>query len=147
VYTYWRRTIPPPIMMSFNAGDREVCTMRQSRTNTPLQALTLMNNVTFVESARVLAEEMLHAGESFAVQVQRGYQSVMAREASKEEIGRLEDDYSAFLSEFSKTPDAVTQLLKTGEKPYDQNLNSAQLAAMTIVASTLLNLDESLTRE
>ena len=147
LYTYWRRTIPPPTMMTFNAGDREVCTIQQSRTNTPLQALTLMNNVAFVEASRFLAERMLRTEGSSTEKIAAGYRVVSGRAPSKETTERLAQDYEAYRSDFANTPDKAAALLKIGDKAYNQDLNPTDLAAMTIVATTILNLDESLTRE
>ena len=134
-------------MMTFNAGDREVCTIQQSRTNTPLQALTLMNNVAFVEASRFLAERMLRADGSPAEKIATGYRILSGRTPSKETTERLTQDYEAYQSDFKNSPDKAAELLKIGDKAYDQKLNSIDLAAMTIVATTILNLDESLTRE
>ena len=147
VYTYWRRTIPPPTMMTFNAGDREVCTIRQSRTNTPLQALTMMNNVTFVEASRILAERLLKIEGDFSKQLKTGFNLLTSRDPSPQETARLKKDFDSYLSEFQKTPTELAELLKIGDKPFDQSLDQPKLAAMTMIAATLLNLDESLTRE
>ena len=146
LYTYWRRTIPPPTMMNFNAGDREVCTMRQSRINTPLQALTLMNNVAFVEASRLLAERMLReGGDDISGRVTFGFQVLLGREASATEIERLTADYASYRAGFDAA--AAAELLKIGDKPHDAKLDPVELAATTLVASTILNLDETLTRE
>jgi len=147
VYTYWRRTIPPPSMMTFNAGDREVCTIQQSRTNTPLQALTLMNNVAFVEASRFLAERMLRSKGGVAEKIANGYLVLSGRKPSPETTERLTRDYEAYRSDFKKAPNKASELLKIGDKAFDRNFDPTDLAAMTIVASTILNLDESLTRE
>ena len=146
LYTYWRRTIPPPTMMNFNAGDREVCTMRQSRTNTPLQALTLMNNVAFVEASRLLAERMMReGGDEIGGRVDRGFQLLLGRSATRSEIERLSADHASYRSEFDAA--GAKQLLAIGDKPCDSKLDPVDLAATTLVASTILNLDETLTRE
>ena len=147
VYTYWRRTIPPPTMMAFNSGDRETCTVRQSRTNTPLQALTLMNNVAFVEAGRMLAERMVRGGESPEGRVRIAYQFVIGRPPSAAESARLCADYAKYLAEFQKTPSDAKGLLSIGDKPRDASLDPAELAATTMIATTILNLDETLTRE
>ena len=146
LYTYWRRTIPPPTMMNFNAGDREVCTMRQSRTNTPLQALTLMNNVAFVEASRLLAERMLReGGEEVADQIGLGVSLLLGRTASPAELQRLAADLASYREEFDAT--SAAGLLAIGDKPRDGSLDPIEVAALTMVASTILNLDETLTRE
>jgi len=147
LYTYWRRTIPPPTMMNFNAGDREVCTIRQSRTNTPLQALTLMNNIAFVEASRVLAERMLRGGVSFEEQVGTGFKLVLGRLPTGGEVARLKSDHEIYLPELAAEPAEAVAMLKIGERPRDAELHPVDIAAMALIASTILNLDEALTRE
>ncbi|MCA9229564.1 MAG: PSD1 domain-containing protein [Planctomycetales bacterium] len=170
IYTYWRRTIPPPTMMTFNSAEREVCIVRKGRTNTPLQALTLMNNVTFVESARFLAERMmstnqvppalqeqqdlpLEAGTSatsdqtLAAQLTLGMRLATGREPSGTELNRLADAYRQFKEKFVAAPESTGKLLAIGEKPRDEALNPIEHAAMTMVASILLNLDETISKE
>ena len=142
LYTYWRRTIPPPTMMTFNAGDREICTVRQSRTNTPLQALTLLNNVAFVEAARTLAVSMLEAGG-----IDCGLERVIGRPGSVQQRERLQADLALYLAHYRDNPSAAKALIVTGESAVDSPFDPAELAAMTLIASTILNLDESLTRE
>jgi len=148
VYTYWRRTIPPPTMMTFNAAEREVCSVRKDRTNTPLQALTLMNNVAFVEASRFLAERILQgAGSSDMQRVHYGFTLVLGREPSASELALLQDAYAAFRARFAAAPQTAEQLLKTGEKPKTDGLDSVEHATLTMVASLILNLDEAVSRE
>ena len=147
-YTYWRRTIPPPTMMNFNAAEREVCEVKKDRTNTPLQALTLMNNKTFVEAARFLAERMINEGGStIQSQIIQGYKLTLCREPSANEMSVMLKAYKQFEEEFSKNEKDAEKLLKIGEKPRDKTLKTPTHAAMTMVASALLNLDEMITRE
>ena len=147
-YTYWRRTIPPPTMMNFNAAEREVCEVRKDRTNTPLQALTLMNNITFVEAARFLAERMMkEGGSTVKSQIIHGYKLTLSREPSESEMTVMMKAFNSFKTEFSKNSQEAEKLLKMGEKPRDQKLDTAAHGAMTMVASSLLNLDEMINRE
>jgi len=147
-YTYWRRTIPPPTMMNFNAAEREVCEVRKDRTNTPLQALTLMNNKTFVEAARFLAERMIkEGGSTLKSQIIRGYKLTLSREPSETEMAVMLKAHKQFKDEFSKAPKEADKLLKIGEKPRDNNLDTISHGAMTMIASSLLNLDEMINRE
>lgn len=144
LYTYWRRTIPPPTMMTFNSSDREICSVRKDKTNTPLQALTLLNNKTFVEASRFLAERMMGHCEEPESRIEFGFQTVLARKPTSEEMKRLMDDLKVYTEDFNIRPaDAVT-LLKTGEKPANQELPATELAAYTLIANTLLNLDETI---
>lgn len=147
IYTFWRRTIPPPTMATFNAAEREVCVVRKERTNTPLQALTLMNNIAFVEAARCLAERMLLEQETTASAIDYGFRLVTARTPSAAEHQLLEEAYTKFLQDFSADGQRAAQLLRVGEKPRNESLDPVQHAAMTMTASLIMNLDESITRE
>jgi len=148
LYTYWRRTVPPPSMMAFNAAEREVCIVRKDRTTTPLQALTLMNNVTFVEAARMLAEDLLRAPDSsLDDRLSAGYLRVTARPPASGELDRLREAHSRFLATFTEHPAAAEQLLAVGEAPRDNRREPAEHAAMTMVANLLLNLDQAVTLE
>ena len=144
VYTYWRRTIPPPTMMTFNAASREVCIVRTERTNTPLQALTLMNNTIFVEAARNLAERMLMSSDgAIEPRIGFGFRAVLARQPTNDELILLMDLYQEMHVRFANDSARATKLLSTGESKHSESLDDAKLAAMTIVASTILNLDEA----
>ena len=147
MYTFWKRTVPPVQMSTFDAPDREVCTVRRARTNTPLQALVLMNDVTYVEASRKLAERVLKAtaandGERLAL----AYQLLVARRPTDREqqvLVKLLDDQR---SRYRADPAAVTKLLKVGESPRDTSLDAVELAAWSTVMSVLLNLDETMTK-
>ncbi|MEK6234058.1 MAG: DUF1553 domain-containing protein, partial [Planctomycetales bacterium] len=145
LYTYWRRTVPPPTMMAFNAAARETCIVRSDLTTTPLQALTMMNNVAFVEAARFLAERMLNGDVRDPTQrVSMAFRIVTSREPRPEELNRLLADLNFYLKDFEKNPAAAEKLLAIGEKPRDKNLNPVELAADALVANTILNLDEAI---
>lgn len=146
LYTYWRRTIPPPTMMTFNAATREVCTVRTEQTNTPLQALTLMNNKIFVESARFLAERMLSEEDaSVAEQIASGFRLVCGRAPVAEEAEVLRRAHAGFTDHFAEKPPAASGLLTTGETPRSPRLDPAAHAAMTMTASLILNLEQTIT--
>jgi hypothetical protein len=148
LYTFWRRTIPPPLMTTLNAAEREVCVVRKDRTNTPLQALTLMNNVAFIEASRFLAERILReGGKTPREQIKYGFVLATSRAPSKAELKVVADTHRSFLERFQSDLDGATKLLTTGEAPRDSSLDPAQHAAMTMTASLLLNLDETLTKE
>lgn len=146
LYTYWRRTTPPPMMTGFNAANREVCTVRSDRTSTPMHALTLMNNVVFVESSRLLAERMLEESDILEEQIASGFQRVMARRADYEELVSLCEAYRSFESAFEKDPAGAMAVLTTGDRPCRTIFERAPLAGMTMVASAILNLDEAIMR-
>ena len=148
LYTYWRRTIPPPTMVNFNAAAREVCTVRNERTNTPLQALTLMNHPTFVESARGMAERMLrHGGDDLDAALRYGFRLVCVRGPSPQELDLLRRAHADFHRQYQSEPAAAEDLLAIGQSPRDRQLEPVSHAAMTLAASMILNLDEAVTKE
>ncbi|MFQ5732759.1 MAG: PSD1 and planctomycete cytochrome C domain-containing protein [Planctomycetaceae bacterium] len=148
VYTYWRRTIPPPTMSNFNSAGREVCAVRTERTNTPLQALTLLNNVTFVEASRFLAERMLRdGGRSASERLTHGFQLATGRAPAERELSLLLRAYASFRKTYESDRTAARQLLAVGEGRRDRSLDLAEHAAMTMAASLILNLDETITKE
>ena len=144
MYTYWRRTLPPPTMMTFNAAAREICTVRNDLTTTPLQALTLLNNKTFVESARFLAERMLRRNDKPADRITWAFRSVTSRAPSSAELKLLLADLRSYEKEFTNEPGSAKKLLNIGETKADAKLPPARLAAYTLIANTLLNLDEAI---
>jgi hypothetical protein len=148
LYTFWRRTIPPPLLTTLNAAEREVCIVRKDQTNTPLQALTLMNNVAFVEASRFFAERVLREGGTEAAeQIRYAFRLATARLPSEEELSVLVDAHRTFLNQFQNDLTGAAGLLATGEGARDTSFDAAQHAAMTMIASMLLNLDETLSKE
>ena len=147
MYTFWKRTSPPPNMTLFDAPDRETCQVRRARTNTPLQALALMNDVQFIEAARKLAERVLREGGTQVEQrITFAVRTVLARRplpAERTALTRLFRDYHA---EFKTTPEAAEKLLSAGDSSRDKALDSNQLAAWTMITHLLLNLSETITR-
>lgn len=148
MYTYWKRSVPNPAMLTFDAPFRETCTLRRPRTNTPLQALNLLNDPTYVEAARKLAERMLRSpGNSHAERITVGYRLLLARAPQPREVSLLAAAADRALRDFAADRPAAENLLKVGAIPADARLDPVQLAAWTTVASTLLNLDETITRD
>ena len=147
MYTFWKRTVPPPSMATFDAPDRETCAVRRARTNTPLQALVLMNDVQYVEAARKFAERVIsEGGASVEERVTFAFRSVVARQPNATELQSLTTLLTEYLSEFRKSPDAATRLLSAGESPRNEQLDANELAAWTMVTHLLLNLSESVTK-
>jgi hypothetical protein len=142
LYTYWRRTIAPPAMITFDSPTREVCTVRETRTNTPLQALNLMNDVTYVEAARKLAERMMDHGDP----LEHGFRLVLARSPRAEEKAVLKKMLERFRSRYAAEPAEAGKLLAVGASPLARPV-SPEFAAYAAVASMLLNLDEAVTKE
>jgi hypothetical protein len=148
MYTFWKRTSPPPSLITFDAPDREKCTAKRSVTNTPLQALVLMNDPTYVESARMLAQRMLdEEPKNVSRRIDLGFRLATGRRPTGQEERLLRTLETKELAEYKASPDRAKQLLSVGESKHDPNLQPAELAAWTTVASTILNLDETITKE
>ena len=147
LYTYWRRTVPPPTMMAFNASPRETCIVRSDQTTTPLQALTLMNNITFVEAARHLAERVLKPeGLSPSQRISRAFRIATSRVPRPDELKLLLADLAQYKEDFEGNPNAAKRLRAVGEKPGNPKLDPAEVAAYTLISNTVLNLDEAITQ-
>lgn len=146
MYTFWKRTCPPPAMVSFDAPNREVCVARRSRTNTPLQSLVLMNDPTYVEAARVLAETMISEHDNDESRIHAGYLRAVSRPARTVEVALLLELLSSARDRFSKEPEAAQKLTQVGTRPLLAGADVKEVAAWTIVASTILNLDETISK-
>jgi hypothetical protein len=147
IYTFYKRTAPPPYMVNFDAPNREqFCTMRE-RSNTPLQALQLMNDVQYVEASRALATRMIReGGETFEERLAFAYRVVLARSPSEYETRVLAQQFEANLAHYKSDQDSAKKLITQGETQPDAGIDVGELAAFTLIANTLLNLDETLTR-
>ena len=146
MYTFWKRTAPPPTLATFDAPDRETCTVRRPRTNTPLQALVLMNDPTYMEASRKLAERMMVEAKTDEDRVTLAYRLTLARAPQKAEVALLLKLYGEQLARYRADHPAAEKLLAIGESERNATLDSAELAAWTMVASTILNLDETVTK-
>ncbi len=147
MYTFWKRTSPPPSMLTFDAPSRETCTVRRERTNTPLQALTLMNDVQFVEAARHLAQRMMtEGGTKPEDRIAFAFRLATARRPAADETRELLDLYNENLTEFQRDPDEALKLVSLGESKRNESLKISELAAWTILANLILNLDETVTK-
>ncbi len=147
MYTFWKRTVPPAALTTFDAPDREKCTSRRLITNTPLQALVLLNDPTYVEASRVLAQRsMLEAGADPQARVRFLFREATARRPTLAETRILIDLAQRRLEYYKKHPDQAAALITTGASKRT-NVEATDLAAWTVVASTILNLDETITKE
>ena len=149
MYTFWKRTVPPPQLATFDAPDRETCTVKRARTNTPLQALVLMNDPTYVEASRKLAERVMREGGSTPEdRIKFAFRLPLSRVPAISEIAVLKKIYDDQLAHFRSNAGgaAAAKLLSVGESPRDEKLDAAELAAWTTVASVILNLDETVTK-
>ena len=144
LYTAWKRAAPPPSAIGFDASERLTCIVTRQRTNTPQQALILLNDPQFVESARVLAEQLIRDRTSPADRVTLAFRRVITRAPSASEVNHLTRLYDKTRAGFTAAPDRAVALLATGEHRRDAALDPAELAAWTVVASTIMNLDEAI---
>jgi hypothetical protein len=148
MYTFFKRTVAPPTMMTFDAAGRETCIVRETRTNTPLQALTLMNEVTFIEAARGLAQRVMQPRDQTPAQrLTQAFRLVTSRPPRERELEILMSGWQAHRERFAKSPEAADKLTKIGELPRPDKIDVVDLAAYTTVAGLLLNLDEAITKE
>jgi hypothetical protein len=148
LYTYWKRSVPHPAMLVFDAPFREVCAMRRSRSNTPLQALNLMNDPTYVEASRFLAQRMIsEGGDTVESRISHGFRLLLAREPDGRERKILVTAFERALRDFNADPTAATQLLEIGETKNSKTFSAPEHAAFATVASTIMNLDEAITKE
>jgi hypothetical protein len=148
LYTVWKRTAAPPTMLLFDAPNREICTVKRSRTNTPLQALALLNEVTYVEAARKLGERMLAEGGATADgRLAYGFRLAVGRPPDNDELRILAEGLAADQQRLKAAGDAPTRLVAFGQSKPPANVDPVELAAYTLAANVLLNLDEVVTRE
>ena len=146
MYTFWKRTAPPPSMSLFDAPTRESCTVRRARTNTPLQALALENDEQFVEAARALAARLLREPASDEERLARGFRAVTARLPDAGELDVLQRTLAGHRAAYAADPAAARALIAVGDSEPDPALAPEELAAWTLIGNLLLNLDEALTR-
>ncbi len=146
LYTFWRRSVAPPNL--FDTGSRQVCTVRPSRTNTPLHALVLLNDPTYIESARVWAERLIrHGGRTPEQRLTRAFRAATCRPPSAAEKSILLRGFERVLGQYRADPKAAARLIAAGEYPRDTTLDPVEVAAYTTLANMILNLDEVLTKE
>jgi hypothetical protein len=149
MYTFIKRTAPPPSLVTFDAPDRETCTVRRARTNTPLQALILMNDPTYVEASRKFAERIMSepaANASLEDRIGFAFRSATGRPPAPTELNALRRLFDSQLIVFQQDPATASKLLAVGESPRDASLDPTELATWSVIASVILNLDETVTK-
>ena len=146
MYTFWKRTCPPPSMSAFDAPDREFCVIRRARTNTPLQALVLLNDPTYVEAARAFADRIIHHNANDTERLNFAFRRAVARLPGDAEQAVVNDLLAAARKRFTAQPVAAKELLSVGSSKVDTTIEPAELAAWTSVASILLNLDDTISK-
>jgi hypothetical protein len=145
LYTFWRRTVSPANM--FDTANRQTCTVRASRTSTPLHALTTLNDPTWVEAARVLAERSMQAAAEVDGRLTHAFRRILGRRPTASDLDALKRMHGRQQAIYGTDIDAAKRLLAVGESPRDKSLDPAGHAALTSVCLAIFNLDESLTRE
>lgn len=147
MYTYWKRSAPPPNMQTFDAPTREKCTISRQRTNTPLQALVLMNDPQFLEASRFLAERILKdGGPTLNEKITSAWNWSVAHPPDQSIINNIKQYYHKMHDMYQQSPKSAKELLSIGEKERDKNLKLAEHAAWTMVASMIFNMDEFITK-
>ncbi len=147
LYTFWKRTAPPPAMTTFDAPAREASCLRRERSNTPLQALVLMNDIQHVEASRNLAQRILLEGGTTATDKLRfAYRTVLSRYPTAQEYVIVEEALKQHNTRYAANADAAQKLIAYGDSKAAPNVNASELAAWTMIANLLMNLDEAVTR-
>ena len=148
MYTLGKRSVPPASLAIFDAPDREKCTARRALTNTPLQALTLMNDPTYVEAARALAQRaLLEGGKNDKNRIIHAFRLATARTPTRKAIGVLRDLLNGRRRALMVDRRSAVALIEVGDTGRDSRLDAAELASWTMVASAILNLDETITKQ
>ncbi len=146
MYTLWKRAAPPASMEVLNAPNRETCTVRRDRTNTPIQALLTLNDVQFVEAARFLAEKAIKEAETDDTRLEFLAKRLLSRPFRESELPVVKETLAALVAEYKAKPEAAAKLIAFGESKADPKLDPSTLAAWTMLANQLLNLDEVLNK-
>jgi len=148
LYTFWKRSVPPPTMATFDAPSREMCVLSRPRTNTPLQALALMNDPTFVEAARVFAEKILESSRQDPdSNLTQAFRTVLARAPSDSELEILKEGFEERLQRFRRNPESAKAMLEVGERAPNSKLDPTYVAALSTSVMNLFNLDETIHHE
>jgi hypothetical protein len=146
MYTFIKRTVPPPSMLTFDASNRDQCEVRRVRTNTPLQALVLLNDPQVLEAARVLAEKLSTEKISDEEKIQKAFRLIICRKETEKEKQLLFEYYKNEKEEFSKQPAKAESFLKAGEYKHEENIDKISAAALMQVVHTIYNMEEAITK-
>ena len=144
LYTYWKRAVNPPRQLIFDSGGREACSVAVRRTNTPLQALVLMNDVTFIEAARNLAEGVFKAETDTNKRLSATYRKATSLSPTEKQLAVMRENFDYFSKHFTENPEAASTFLNAGASPRDKSIPVAEHAAWTAVAHLILNLDTTI---
>ena len=148
LYTYWKRSAAPPSLAMFDVAERDNPAVAHHRTNTPLQALALMNDVTYLEAARMFAERMLtEGGTTDEDRITYAFRLATAREPNETQFNVLLDQLRGFRERYRTDEDAALKVLSQGEHPRDETLDVSEAAAHAVLGSLILNLDQLVTKQ
>ena len=142
MYTVWKRSAPPPNMMTFDAPDRYICEVKRQKTATPLQSLVLMNDPQYLEASRVLAANMIDTSKDLNARLDFASKSLISRPLTDFESQTLRRQYQEFKSMFEKDPKKIDPWINNGEYALDEEVDKLELASNTVIASTIMNFDE-----
>jgi hypothetical protein len=145
IYTFWRRIVGPTTL--FDNSPRQVCTVKAMNTNTPLHALTTLNDITYMEASRVLAERILTTKSSDKERIAYAFELTTSRTPTSEEILILETRINQLKKDFTETINEARKIIKIGEYELNEALDPVEHASYTVLSSLLLNLDETITRQ
>ncbi len=143
IYTYWKRTIPVPSMLTFDASERAMCTVKRQATSTPLQSLVLLNDPQYTEASRVLAQKVIKMSQVLEERIGLAFESIISRPPSEKEIALLSQVYHSELERFITEEGNDSKIISIGRSKADTALDKNQLAALTVVVSAIFNLDEA----
>jgi hypothetical protein len=146
MYTFIKLTVPPPGMILFDASNRDQCEVKRSKTNTPLQALMMMNDPLVLEASRVLAQKLLQEGGDANHQIETAFRRIICRKAADKELEVLQQFYKDQLQGFQDKKLDADLTLKAGEYPVDEKLNKKTLAALMKTINVIYNLEEAITK-
>lgn len=146
MYVFIKRTVPPPSMLMFDASNRDQCEVKRARTNTPLQALVMLNDPHVSEASRVSAERLLQEEMSIEEKIQKAFRSIICRRASSEELAILSEYFQGEVAYFATEKEAARQLIEVGETPHIEWENKAELAALMQTIHTIYNMEEAITK-
>ncbi|WP_425629348.1 PSD1 and planctomycete cytochrome C domain-containing protein [Cellulophaga lytica] len=146
LYTFWKRTVPPPSMITFDAASRDLCSVKRQETNTPLQALVLLNDPQLIEAARVLAANAIKKETSIEKQISYIFQSSTSRLPDETEVTELTNHYNDMLNRVKSNEINTDEYLAIGSYKVDASITADNLAALSLTAHTILNLDETITK-
>jgi hypothetical protein len=146
IYTFIKLTVPPPSMAIFDASNRDQCEVKRLKTNTPLQALIMMNDPTVLEASRVLAQKLVSESSSTDEKISKAFRLIVCRKASDKELAILKKYYDEQLQSFQQKKLDALKTLKEGEYPLNEKLDLNVSAAMMKVVNTIYNMEEAITK-